>query len=271
LEGIRYRLFTSILLMILATCCAASLYCTMYETVSLKQLFQLGMGAINRRYFIGWHRKETYGLFKSIFFANAGHAVFGILYILYNNVFYSMLFQDEWARFASHKKGLRVSESPKGKQRTVYFFMMPYKLAIPIMLFSCGIHTCISQTLFLVDIEAWGNSLVGERKIDFIRQPENDFNTTGFSPLANASWIGASVFFISFVLIMACVKLRSGMPVVSTCSAAISAACHPAHNEEAGAHLMLLQWGVTDEIDGVGHCTFSAREVKMPDAKTPYI
>jgi hypothetical protein len=263
---------TDLFRMVLATCCAASLYCTMYETINVQQLFQLGMGAINRRYFIGWHRKEQIGLFKSVFFANSGHAVFGMLYILYNNLFYCMLFQDEWARYAIHRKGLRVSESPRGRQRTVYFFMMPYKLAIPIMVFSCGIHTCISQTLFLVDVEAWGNSLVnGQRTIAYERQPQYDFNTTGFSPLANASWIAVSILFISFVIIMSMVRFKSGMPVVSTCSAAISAACHPSPHEEAGAHLMALQWGVTEEANGVGHCTFSAGKVNTPDEKTPYI
>jgi hypothetical protein len=150
--------------------------------------------------------------------------------------------------------------------------MMPYKLAVPIMMFSCAIHTCISQTLFLVDVEAWGNSVVdGQRTVAYTRRPQDDFNTTGFSPLANLSWIALSIFFISFVVLMGTRKLRSGMPVVSTCSAAISAAIHPSPYEEAGAHLMPIQWGVTDEHDGVGHCTFSARKVKMPDETTPYL
>jgi hypothetical protein len=70
---------------------------------------------------------------------------------------------------------------------------------------------------------------------------------------------------------MGTVKFKSGMPVVSTCSAAISAACHPSYHEEAGAHLMELQWGVTDEMDGVGHCSFSARKITMPDEKIPYM
>jgi hypothetical protein len=34
---------------------------------------------------------------------------------------------------------------------------------------------------------------------------------------------------------------------------------------------MEIKWGVTDEADGVGHCTFSAQEVGVPNEKTPYL
>jgi hypothetical protein len=46
------------------------------------------------------------------------------------------------------------------------------------------------------------------------------------------------------------------MPLFSTNSLAISAACHPPDEDKAGGYLMLVIWGVT-EIDSnrVGHCT----------------
>ena len=62
-------------------------------------------------------------------------------------------------------------------------------------------------------------------------------------------------------------ETRSGMPLASTCSAAISAACHPppADNE---AHLLPVQWGhipgrvfgmaeVKDEDVASDHCAFT--------------
>jgi hypothetical protein len=48
------------------------------------------------------------------------------------------------------------------------------------------------------------------------------------------------------------------MPMASTCSAAISAACHrPAGDSDA--HLVPIEWGEVsrDEISGVGHCSFT--------------
>lgn len=57
------------------------------------------------------------------------------------------------------------------------------------------------------------------------------------------------------------------MPVAASCSAAIAAACHGAPDElgDAPAEKELL-WGDTG-ADGmeVGHCGFSAREVRRPE------
>jgi len=258
--------------MILGTCFSASLYCTMQETISLKNLVNLGIGTINRRYFIGFHRKDTGGMLRSIFWANEGHAIFGVLYIIYNNVFYAMIFQDEWARFQSHRKGLRVSESPRGEQRTVYFFLMPYRYAFPIMGFSCIIHTLISQTAFLVDIEAWGYVNEEGPNSHFVnRNSQYYFSTTGFSPLADVALIFFSLVMILYLVAYSMKRYKSGMPVVSTCSAAISAACHPSPNEEPNAWLRPIQWGETEISAESGHCTFSSRDVNTPDERTPYI
>jgi hypothetical protein len=244
----------------------------MNESISFQNLVRLGIGTINRRFFISWHRKEQRGLFVSVITANAAHAIFGTVYVLYNNVFYSMIFADEWARYVGHRKGLRVSQSPRGRQRTVYFFLMPYRMAIPIMFFSCCIHTLISQTLFFVDVEAYGHSLEhGQNMSWYSRQPQYDFSTTGFSPLANVGLIAISLVMIGFMIIMGFRKFKSGMPVTSTCSAAISAAIHPAPYEDEDADAQLLSWGVTDVSEGFGHCTFSAKDVKIPDETTYYL
>jgi hypothetical protein len=258
--------------MVLGICLSVALYCTSNEVLTFESLIALGIGGINRRFFIGWHQKEQGGMFRSVFLANVGHAIFGCIYVLYNNVIYCMIFSDEWSRFHTHRKGLRVSESPRGKQRTVYFFLMPFKLAFPIMFFSCAIHTLISQSLFLVDVEAWGSEIseAGIKSTSLIRQPQNDFTTTGFSPLADVALIAMSFVMLAYLVWLCFKKYKSGMPVTSTCSAAISAACHPSSNEEADAYLREMQWGVTETQHGIRHCTFSAKDVLAPDNQTPY-
>ena len=74
-----------------------------------------------------------------------------------------------------------------------------------------------------------------------------------------------SVIFIIF-LGNACRILDGDMPLVSTCSAAISAACHrPAEDTEA--HLFPLKWGVVREPSGqyAGHCSLTTlRDVRAP-------
>ena len=260
--------------MLLALSASAMLFATLNEAVSFKQIIFLGLGRINRDFFIGWAWKSA-SMLRSIVVANLGHAIFGTLYILYNNVFYCMIFAGEWSRYALHRKGLRVSEAPRGAQRTVYFFLMPYKLAFPIMGFSVAIHTLISQTAFLVNVEAYGSgadmmSLTpgdAGALLRSARQPQWDFNTTGFSPLGNIGLLLVGLCMVGFMLAFGRRRFMSGMPVTSTCSAAISAACHPSKDEDPNPHLLPLSWGVVpgDEEGGAGHCTFSSKEVTMPE------
>jgi len=198
--------------------------------------------------------------------------MFGFLYIVYNNVVYAMIFADEWARYGNHRKGLRVSEAPRGAQRTVYFFLMPYKLAIPIMLSSVAIHSLITQTLFLVDVESYGHDLSpGQNMGAYVRTPQYDFTTTGFSPPANAAVIVLGAAFVGFLLLLSIRRLKSKMPVAGTCSAAISAACHPTDEEPEDGILQPMAWGETDVHRGIGHCAFSSRDVKAPSEYTPYM
>lgn len=252
-------------------CLNAALFCTVKEPIAIPNFYHLGLGQINRNYFIGWHHKEPRFFARAVFLASIGHAIFGVLYVIYNNVFYCMVFANEWSRYAHHRKGLRVSEAPRGKQRSIYFFMMPYKLAFPIMIFSSGIHTLISWTLFLVDVETYGHDpSQGQGVNTYVRTPQYDFTTTGFSPLGNALLIFAGLAMIAYLLACGATELRSVTPVTSTCSAAISAACHPDEEEPDDFFEKKMTWGVTSVKDGIGHCTFSSNEVTEPNEHTPY-
>lgn len=63
-------------------------------------------------------------------------------------------------------------------------------------------------------------------------------------------------------------KFPLGVPIISTCSAAISAACHQPLPEDEKAYMFPVQWGeVGEDTSGVGHCCFTtARDVKPPTA-----
>lgn len=65
---------------------------------------------------------------------------------------------------------------------------------------------------------------------------------------------------------------ESSMPLVSTCSAAISANCHrPEADKEA--HLLPVQWGVSGEDDsGSKLCSFTtSRYVEAPTSRHEYL
>ena len=62
------------------------------------------------------------------------------------------------------------------------------------------------------------------------------------------------------------------MPLASTCSAAISAACHRPHADNE-AHLLPVQWGVIDQDEsGRDRCSFTTfREVALPTPGMDYV
>lgn len=58
------------------------------------------------------------------------------------------------------------------------------------------------------------------------------------------------------------------MPMVSTNSLAISAACHVLQKDQDGGYLLPVQWGVLSMTGGVGKCAFTTAAVdtvKLPE------
>jgi ribosomal protein S8 len=47
------------------------------------------------------------------------------------------------------------------------------------------------------------------------------------------------------------------MPLASTNSRAISAACHPSDKDTRDGYLFPVTWGVTEIENGIGHCTIT--------------
>ena len=75
---------------------------------------------------------------------------------------------------------------------------------------------------------------------------------------------------VLFLIVSGCRRLTSTMPVAGSCSAAISAACHPVPYDEM-ACLEKLQWGATDDEDNEkGPCSFSTGEVHIPKRGAMY-
>ena len=58
-------------------------------------------------------------------------------------------------------------------------------------------------------------------------------------------------------------KYNGQIPIASSCSAAISAACHRSSSDDEDAALMGLIWGVVGKEDGeISHACFSSGEVR---------
>lgn len=189
-----------------------------------------------------------------VLLSNLPQTILSFLYLMYNSLYTNMLLAHEWNHFAHRRKPLRVT-SPTSQQRSTYFLQFPYRYAIPLIVFSALMHWLVSQSIFLAHITVLTNQGVEDQSADLI--------TCGFSCIAIIFVIIVGSLMVVAVLVTGCQRLKPGIPVASSCSAAISAACHPP-SDDVNAAFLPLMWGVAKEGEDVGHCSFSSQDVTPP-------
>ncbi len=94
--------------------------------LTLQALWGLGFGSINPQSLVSWHLKSLISL---TLIANLPQFTLSILYLAYNGIFTCLVSADEWNRFASQRKALRVT-APRPGQRSVYWLQLPYLYAV---------------------------------------------------------------------------------------------------------------------------------------------
>jgi hypothetical protein len=200
----------------------------------------------------------TLGL--GILLANIPQAVLSYLYLAFNALYTNMFVASEWSAYMNERKPLRVT-SPIGQQRSTYWLNVPFRYAIPMTVMSGLFHWLASQSIFLIQVTVMNA---------YTREPYRKVTTAGFSPLAIilCTVLGTIIAVGGFAI--GRFRYAPGMPVAGSCSAAISAACHPLP-EDTEASVLPVQWGAVVQarkgVDGkssVGHCTFSSLPVQQP-------
>ena len=138
------------------------------------------------------------------------------------------------------------------------------------MIASGIIHWLISQSIFVIQSigMVYGTS--------FYHHPAYDSSLVGYSNIGIIYCIIlGSIMIIALILLGLCKSYRPRkrdekqetdaqsytMPLVSTCSAAISAACHRP-DEDSDSHLLPVRWGF---VEGDYWCFTTSREVSYPD------
>ena len=171
-----------------------------------------------------------------------------------------MLLAEEWSAYGTKKKFLRVT-SPTGGQRSTYRLQLPYRYGIPLLICSSILHWLVSQSIFLarvITIDSAGVE-ISEAKI----------STCGYSPMAMIFVIILGSVIILLGMCFGFRKSRGGLPLAGSCSAAISAACHPPE-ADVNASLKRVMWGVVAEDcfqcmgESFGHCSFTSSTVEAP-------
>ncbi|KAF6824336.1 hypothetical protein CPLU01_10935 [Colletotrichum plurivorum] len=239
-----------------------------------KDITNLGLGAVNTKTIMIPAPQGAGNLVVNALIVNTPQAIMSFIYLNYNSLYTNISLVTEWDRFSHHRKGLRVSSPPQGAQRNTYFLQLPYRYSLPIITFSAVIHWLISQSIFLVNLEIYGppdNDLMNFIPAEYTYQPPDQevsgasFTACGWSPSGIIAGTVANLCMIAFILASGGRRLRFGSaPVAGSCSAAISAACHPCEAEE-NAWEEPLQWGVVAApTDGPGRCAFSSASVGVP-------
>lgn len=208
-----------------------------------------------RTFIQGWGVKTV---IENVLVSNTPQVLLSLIYLLYNNLFTGMMLGVEWNDFASERKGLRVSETPTGSQRSTYFLQLPYRWALPLMLLSAALHWLCSQSIYLVSISTVPNNPSIE--------PASELVTCGFSPPAILVTLSVGVIMMMVALLVGRKRYANIMPIAGSSSLAISAACHPpTHEDGQEAAFLPVQWGRIEVDDRNGNSTekfsFSSLEV----------
>jgi hypothetical protein len=116
----------------------------------------------------------------------------------------------------------------------------------------------MSQSLFLALVDVIDDA--GEL------DDSNSISTVGYSCIAIFFAILVGVVAVSAGVLNGFRRYNAGIPLVGSCSAAISAACHRP-NDDSSASLLPLKWGCVHADNGndIGHCSLSSFEVTVPE------
>jgi hypothetical protein len=214
-------------------------------------------------------------LIGNVLIVNSPQIIFSSIYFSFNGLLTSMTLAAEWSSYVNERKGHRVSNNLKGFQRSNYFLSVPYRYGIPLIILSVLLHWLISQSLFMVGIEAWDS--------DGKRHKTNDFKTCCWSNVGILSTTIVGIVFLAGIIGLSFRRSKSGMPVVASCSLAIAAACHPHFDpniqhghgdedadmemEDRGLEMALLpvRWGAVPVDGPSGHCSFTSDTVREPE------
>ncbi|OJD38672.1 uncharacterized protein BKCO1_400095 [Diplodia corticola] len=263
---------------------------TKYDRGDFASLWELGLGTAGPYNLItGWRLPSSgdAAIVSTVLIANLPQALLSAVYFLANALVTNLSLAAEWSRYAARRAALRVSHPARGSaQRSTYFLQIPYRLALPLALFSSLLHWLVSQSIFIVKVDGadpaggtdpWhvASSASGSDAVSTV--------TCGYSPVGMMATALAAVLLVAFAAALGARRLAPGVPLAGSCSAAIAAACHAPEGADEARPLM---WGVVPgvEFDGqqtstgggghdavkVGHCALSDGPVDMPVAGNMY-
>jgi len=184
-------------------------------------------------------------LAANVLLINTPQLAVSLVYVFYNSLLTRMFVANEYSKFATKRQVLRVSQ-PRGSQRSTYWLQLPYQYILPIMTSVALLHWLISRSIYLTNIKVY--NIAGQEAPDRSRFA---YATSGLGLLL-AFLVGTGL--LAFLFVLMGKKLASDMPVIGTCSLAISAASHPAEVDEDASTKPLIYGAVEVSQQPEGHC-----------------
>lgn len=222
-------------------------------TSTLHPTLQEGFGAMSENNIP--KASSKWALVHNVLVANMPQLLLSIGYLVFNNYLTRMLAAHEYTRFASTRKTLRVSR-PHGLQRSTYWLQLPYRYVFPLMTTMAVLHWTTSRSLFLVDVSLYNDPMM---------RPGSPYtNALAYSSMPIIVSISIMLAIVLALVALTFRKLDPSMPIMGSCSIALSAAARSDPREEDPA-LQPLMYGVlpdagTDE-HGNHRVGFSSWEV----------
>ncbi|KAK5119635.1 hypothetical protein LTR85_007464 [Meristemomyces frigidus] len=208
--------------------------------------------------FLAVHVHRSLRFWIAVLYANIFQLAISGTYLLLNGLVTNMAVCEEWSGFINGRKRLRLSD-PRGIQRSSYTLSLPFKFGLPLLIAAALLHWLSSQSIFVIATQDYRYTGVLEAG-KTVSNTDYDTTIVGYSPIGIILNCLMGACILAFVIGMGCAEYegralgtpgKSGqkmmhMPLASTCSAAISAACHgPAGDREA--HLLHVMWGKVDD------------------------
>ncbi|KAJ5493638.1 hypothetical protein N7463_009725 [Penicillium fimorum] len=211
----------------------------------------------------------SWTMLSAVVVANTPQLIITICYYCYNGVLTSILAASEYSSYGVKRKPLRVTWPIKGsQQRSTYWLSIPYQYTAPILVLYMALHWLVSQSIFYLVLVPY----VRDERINSDTISSLSYSST---PILLSILVGALMMLILFTLAFR--KFDSVIPLASSSSAAISAACHPPKDESLDtAALGLVKWGQTISpapwamvgFQGINdqeeHCSFTSLDTVSP-------
>jgi hypothetical protein len=218
----------------------------------------------------------------AVFDANSAQIPLSLLYVSTNAILTEWVANSDYISYATKHQPLHVKKPSGGQKSTYYLLGLPWYAAAILLAGSTILHWLGSQAFFAVFIYQFASDGV---------QVENDQTDLDWTLSGIRLSTQASLAIIAFgsVIILTVLALgfrrfpASNIPLRATCSATLSAACHP-HWLDVDVSSKPVRWGEVDveaerdhagesaegAVESMRHLTFTSLRTREPEVGVLY-